>query len=161
MHTGNFAVNGSSRGKTEGENWLAGGWSHATKARETILRILQHQTVTVASYIPFPAPSHFSSTYCWHTHPLIPKTDKLRQLKDPTRYLAQAFLQFICQPNHLYHETPHKEALQNETNPWQLTRACRAHWEVGEWEEGEGGRDGGKRPRRAPCRQIKRPIREA
>ena len=96
-------------GKADVENRLVGGWSHAT-------RILQHQTATVAFYTPFPAPSHFSSTYCGHTTPLISETGKLHQLKDPTRYLAQAFLQFICQPNHLYHETPHKRALQTETN---------------------------------------------
>lgn len=103
-------------GKDRSGKLAGGGLVSCHQSKETILRILQHQTVTVASYIPFPAPSHFSSAYCWHTHPLIPKTDKLRQLKDPTRYLAQAFLQFICQPNHLYHETPHKRALQNETN---------------------------------------------
>ena len=94
-------------GTADAENRLVRGWSHAT-------RILQHQTATVAFYTPFP--THFSSTYCGHTPPLIPETDKLHQLKGPTRYLVQAFLQFICQPNHLYHETPHKRALQTETN---------------------------------------------
>ena len=54
-------------GKAEAENRLVGGWSHAT-------RILQHQTATVAFYTPFPAPSHFGSTYCGHTPPLIPES---------------------------------------------------------------------------------------
>lgn len=97
-------------------NQAGGGLVSRHQSKETILRILQHQTATVAFYTPFPAPSHFSSTYCGHTPPLIPETDKLHQLKDPTKYLAQAFLQFICQPNHLYHEAPHKRALQTETN---------------------------------------------
>lgn len=99
------------RGKQAG-----GGLVSRHQSKETVLRILQHQTATVAFYTAFPAPSHFSSTYCGHTPPLIPEADKLHQLKDPTRHLAQAFLQFICQPNHLHHETPHKRALQTETN---------------------------------------------
>lgn len=89
---------------------------------------------------PLPHPPRFGSTYCWHMRPLTLGTDELHQLKAPAGSLAQG-LPSVRSPTRprVSRNSPQKGT--GDRDKPTLTRACRARWAVGEWED--GGRRGG------------------